>query len=341
MLSYAGDGIMDASVVMAAAATKQDYFAASIDSILKQSFSDFELIIIDDGLSEENRAYLNGLSDSRLHIIRNDKNIGQSRSVNKGLRQATGKYIVRMDADDIMRPNRIAEQVRYMESHPNVVAAGAFAKRTDNGVIIPTKYSSQLELRLGLLFSCDMIHPTMIINRALMEKNKIKYNEDILYAQDYMFWADASNAADIAQINSIVLDYRIHPGQISSKKKNDQIRYANQAREKLWSHLGFSLSAQEIDLIARIEVGPLNLADSKDSFEDLLDKVAHQARALFTEQQYSLFERELRYRLIKALIKTVHEEGVTQALGFTPFVQAFCSWKHWPYFISRLVGKLK
>ena len=114
------------SVIMPTYNTELSILKEAVESILTQTVPDFEFIIIDDGSANGSDEYLNSLRDERIRIIRNPQNIGITKSLNIGLKEATGKYIARMDADDISMPTRFEKQYAYMESHPDVVMCGSW-----------------------------------------------------------------------------------------------------------------------------------------------------------------------------------------------------------------------
>ena len=121
------------SVVMAVY-NAQKYVSDAIESILCQTYNDFEFIIIEDGSSDESLKIIQSYSDPRIKVIRNKENLKLIKSLNLGLQKACGRYIVRMDADDVSRPDRIEKQVNYMESHPDCVLCGTSYRTFGDGV---------------------------------------------------------------------------------------------------------------------------------------------------------------------------------------------------------------
>src|SRR5258705_775698 len=96
------------------------HLAAAIESVLGQSFTDFELLIVDDGSTDGSAALIRRYGDERIRLFENEKNLGVTRSLNLGLAQARGRYVARMDADDLSAPERLARQVAFLDSHPEV-----------------------------------------------------------------------------------------------------------------------------------------------------------------------------------------------------------------------------
>lgn len=321
------------SVVISAASTKEAFFESAIYSVLRQSLSDFELIVVDDGLSEENRSFIHGLVDPRVNVITNETNIGQSKSVNKALKQARGTYVIRMDADDVMLPTRIADQVAYMECHPEVIVAGALAIQSDNKRIIPRVYPTAECFAMGLLFSSDMVHPTAIIRREMALERGLWYDEDFLYSQDYKLWVDALDRGEIGLLKKPVLIYRVHPGQINNTKSTERPAYSKRARQQAFTHFGVDLTDEEVD-------GLFFFANDDDAHDfaicRLLKDKCHKAMESDT---YILFEREISFRIFKAGMRYISRKHSLRVLACTEFWKALLSFWYWPFYFRSLQFK--
>ncbi len=221
------------SVIMPTYNTEVSFLQASVDSILSQTFRDFEFIIIDDCSTNDTQDYLKTLSDERVKIIRNIENFGVSKSLNIGLEIARGKYIARMDADDISLPSRLEKQFVYMENHPNVVLCGTgrrlFGDRDE------VKFTSIRDMETyrikSFFYYPGPQHPTWIMRRRVLFDNNILYDEDFAYAQDYNFLIRISKIGDIRSLNEVLLLYRIHNKQVTNAL-HDRHRIANIATQK-------------------------------------------------------------------------------------------------------------
>lgn len=323
-----------ASVVMSACATDQRFLEESISSVLNQTEQHFEFILVDDGLSEENRQYLSSITDSRLHILVNPKNLGQSRSVNRALRVARGKYVVRMDADDVMTPDRIRVEVAFMEAHPDVVAASARASRTSDSRVVPRLYPDSNSLKIGLLFTCDMVHPTMIIRSEVIRQSDLHYDENQLYSQDYMFWVEALDRGKVAQINEVVLKYRVHAGQITSSKTQEQLACARRARELLWARFGLRLSEEDGNMLAVLANGVVG-GRSKE-LDRFLGDVRDDASQRMSREDFDLFRRELSFRVLKAAARTLSSGGFRDVACWKGFWKCAANIRWWPFYVSAL-----
>ncbi len=315
-----------ASVVISAASTEETYFEEAINSVLSQTLEDFELLLVDDGLSEENRAFLAGLKDPRLNVIVNERNIGQSKSVNKALKLACGTYIIRMDADDVMLPNRIADEVAYMEAHPDVIAAGALATRSNDRRVVPRVYPDADCLAIGLLFSNDMVHPTMVIRREMALERGLWYDEDFLYAQDHKFWADALDCGKLGFLEKPVLVYRVHSGQISKTKTARQAGFSKLARRDLFAHFGVELTDTEAgELVSFID-------DVNFHGFGICTVLRRKCREAMEAKDYSLFARELSFRVFKVGLRCAASKRLGTALRSSEFWGAVLRFWYWPFY---------
>lgn len=323
-----------ASVVMSACATKQAFFEEAVRSVFEQDTSDFEFIIVDDGLSRENKEYLRSISDPRLKVLVNEVNLGQSRSVNKAIAQAKGDFIIRMDADDVMLPMRISDEVAFMKEHKEVLAAGAFARRSNDGRIIPRRYPSTEALEMGLLFACDMVHPTMVIRREAALLVGLSYDEGQKYAQDYMFWADTLERGDIAFIPEVVLEYRVHSGQISKNKTRDQLTCGSKAQAKMFKKFDITLSETQLSLLSDFVAGTNggSVLDHHEIIRSLREKCYEGMEA----SQFELFSRELSFRVLKAGLRGLLSGKFIDTLRSVEFWKALISINYWSFYAKAL-----
>lgn len=198
------------------------YLKESIDSILNQYFSDFELIIINDGSTDNSLEIIQGYKDTRINIIQNEHNfIG---SLNKGLAACRGKYIVRMDADDIMMPGRLEKQVEIMENNPQIAVCSSWAECFGRSSGVIGKFEGEIRNpSLLLLDSNFIIHPTVMMRSDFLKNNKLRYKE-YPHAEDYKLWTD------IAKRNGLF--YVINDCLIKYRQSDTQISYINYQKQK-------------------------------------------------------------------------------------------------------------
>jgi glycosyltransferase involved in cell wall biosynthesis len=166
------------------------YLREAIDSILNQTFEDFEFIIINDASTDETLSILNSYADSRMKIHINKRNLGVAKSLNIGLRMAKGKYIARQDADDISMPNRLATQVDFLDRHPDYAAVGTLAKiinENSEEMLLFKRPTKDIDIRKFLEKDNCMIHGSVMIRiSSLIEVGF--YDEEMERSQDYELW---------------------------------------------------------------------------------------------------------------------------------------------------------
>ena len=209
------------SIIMSTLNTKEEYLKQAVNSILNQTYSNFEFIIIVDG--GEDDKILEEFKDNRIKIIKHKNSEGLTKSLNEAIEICQGKYIARMDSDDISLKNRIKIQVKYMEKRTEIDMTATFYKefgKKTKTVIECFNKPKQIDSKL---FYTNMIsHPSIMFKRDFLIKNNIKYNERYIYSQDFELWTRISKIGNITIIPKFGLAYRIHDNQISSGKSQKQ-----------------------------------------------------------------------------------------------------------------------
>jgi hypothetical protein len=203
------------------------YLREAIDSILGQTFRDFEFIIVDDGSTDGTWAILQSYDDPRIFLLRNEENIGLTRSLNKGLAVVQGDYIARMDADDISWPERLEKQVAYLDVHPEVGLIGTsveiIGERGERLAVLRRPMDPTF-ITWSLLFDNCLVHSTVMYRRSLVEKLG-GYNPS-RYAQDYGLWSRMSFETQVAKLPEVLVSWRRHPAGITAQKLARQEAFA-------------------------------------------------------------------------------------------------------------------
>jgi glycosyltransferase involved in cell wall biosynthesis len=208
------------------------YIKEAIQSLLEQTYSNFEIIVIDDG-SNDNTQFVveNEFSDSRIHYIRNEKNLGNIENMNKGLNFCHGKYIARMDQDDIALPQRFEKQVALMEDDSSIVLCGTSLNRFSTEYsIIDNRGGGDEKMKPLLMFDTAVNHPSSMFRRSVLIENNLKYPLDYLYAEDYGLWYQLSKYGKIVNLPDILLRYRMHGSNLSMKFNASQFDNMSKVR---------------------------------------------------------------------------------------------------------------
>ncbi|EMG0007840.1 glycosyltransferase, partial [Acinetobacter baumannii] len=185
------------------------YLKEAIDSVLSQTFTDFELIILNDGSIDRTEEIILSYNDSRIVYVKNEKNLGLIGTLNKGINLAKGKYIARMDADDICLPERFKKQVDFLEKNNEIDLIGTNAIKINNngdriGVI--NMPASDHDIKMMLFIQSPFIHPS-IMGRTTVFRS-FEYEKEFYRVEDYMLWIRMSQNSKFHNINEFLLKYR-------------------------------------------------------------------------------------------------------------------------------------
>jgi len=238
------------SVIMPVFNTPVEFLAEAVESILNQTFTEYEFLIIDDcSTSRETTQYLSSLHDPRVRVIRNKENLGITKSLNIGIRNASGKYIARMDADDVSLSHRFAEQYKFMEAHPDAVLCGSSTRMFGiHNWTWSTDTTDQDMYRIRLLFwNVGPAHPSVMYSREKLQKYGLWYDERLKYTQDYMMWVNASRFGKVYCMDEILVHQRTHNEQVSSAKAREQAKCGILIRREQLSRLIDHVSLQEAE----------------------------------------------------------------------------------------------
>lgn len=244
---------------------------AMIDSIINQTYRDWELILVDDASDDGTWEIIEEIKDKRIVKVRNLTNIGLTKNLNTALRLARGKYIIRMDADDIAIANRIERQVEFMEANSDVVLSGCWMQCFGESHNIIKTYLSDKDIRIDLIFNSPIMHPTFIIRGEVVEKHKVKYCESLKYAQDYEFVYQMAKFGKLSNIPEILVKYRTHGDQVSSAHLVQQRICADTTRKKIIKDMEINLNDHEFKLWSDFCIG--NRVECTDEEKSILSKI--------------------------------------------------------------------
>jgi glycosyltransferase involved in cell wall biosynthesis len=202
----------------------EKHLKAAIDSILNQSFREFEFLIINDGSTDSSHQIVNSFIDERIVYIHNKQNKGIVQTLNEGLSLSRGDYIARMDADDIAFPARLQNQLDYMLKHPHCHLCGSQA-------IAISEYGEKLynlkrpckneDIKVQQLFRNCFIHPAVMMSKQITAN--FLYTLAYQYAEDYLLFSQIALKYEVANLKHRLLSYRIHEENITSHKKSEMM----------------------------------------------------------------------------------------------------------------------
>lgn len=230
--------------------TPDDWLSQSIQSVLDQSYREFEFLIIDDNTSSSNKAVLNFYreKDFRIHILTNDHNEGLTKSLNKALAAANGDFIARIDSDDVAQPQRFEKQLEQFMANENLVLCGTWATTLNDYKkgSCKTPIGTSDFLKINLLFGNIFIHSSVMIRASILKKNNLMYDEKFKFAQDFEFWSRLAQYGDLQNIDETLCLYRIHDKQISTKQLEQQNSYRDEIVQENLAKIGMNISKQNI-----------------------------------------------------------------------------------------------
>lgn len=222
------------------------YLAQAIDSVMGQTITDFELVLINDGSTDSSKQIIFSYNDKRIRYIENEKNIGLVNTLNKGIDLCIGKYIIRMDADDVCNLTRFEDQLAFMVKHPDVGVCGSWIRLIDeNGKVTGNNLSQTKSefIKIHQLFSVPFNHPSVIIKTYLLKHHKY---EHVMAAEDYDLWSRLEDETTFANIPKFLLQYRWHQTNVSKEKADIQQQSKDYIILRQLKKLGLSPAEEEL-----------------------------------------------------------------------------------------------
>lgn len=232
------------SVVMSVY-NEENYLQEAIDSILKQTVQDFELIVVDDCSTDRTRDILREYQDPRIRVVWNEENRGLTANLNLAVSLAKGQYIARMDGDDLSHPNRFERQLRYLKEHPEMKLISCRTETFGKEHLRSDIQGDPEYLRCRMLVRPVLAHPGFLVRGEVFRELGFRYDESFRQAQDYDLAARISRKYAIGICPEILLEYRAHSGQVSSKSGSRQFANADRVRSRLLEELGIHLNEEE------------------------------------------------------------------------------------------------
>jgi glycosyltransferase involved in cell wall biosynthesis len=284
----------------------QDFVLEAVNSIISQSFDDFEFIIVDDASEDATAEMLNTVKDDRIIRLKNNIPAGNYRSRNIGLEMSKGKYICVMDADDISHPDRFAKQFAFMESNPSVIASGTFfnALVGSNPLIPVQRLCPYPIIKVSLLWDTVFLHPSMIFRHDVITSHNLKYDERYYYAADYDLMVRLAHISEITNLPEYLVTYRRHEKQISTAGSRLQQIYRYQIQIRQLALLKIRPSIDETILHYQLLNDLPILKDEKTKAVAWCNKLMKKNR------QHSVFDEEYFRMFLEKHLKSVKRKWI-------------------------------
>lgn len=282
------------------------YIAEAIDSVLAQTYSNFELIIINDGSTDKTAAIIQSYQDKRIRFFNDGLNKNQAVRANEGIALAKGKYIARLDGDDVCLPTRLEKQVSFLETHPEIAIVGT-------QIIIDDEHSNQMYqgktlpvesdiLNVYCLFFCPFIHSSIMVRRTVFDQ--FQYDESYILVQDYEWYSRVLNQYKGANLPDFLIRYRLHPQNVHRKNSLLLLQFVEQVIRGQFSQKGITLSNNDLknillfsesnkDILSRNELTELG-----DWIKDFFDRreVIRQIPNSFRNQIIAFIWKEIYWK---------------------------------------------
>lgn len=221
------------------------YVKEAVESVLRQSYSDFELLVIDDCSTDGTLDVVRSISDSRIRIVQNERNLGLADNLNRGLSLIKTELVSRMDGDDIAEPHWLQSEVAVLESHPEIgICGGGFERFGAVSTVVRLPEHPE-EILSNMLFECSIIVPTF--RMSLYRDKGLRYRSDAFPAEDYRFWADCLRVTKAYNVQDTLFHYRMHPKQICTSLSAKQKEKVEDVRRYMLELLGSNMTENEKD----------------------------------------------------------------------------------------------
>lgn len=284
---------------------RQNFIRESLESVLEQSYKNLEILIIDDCSTDNTLKIIEEYHDSRIIILKNNSNMGIPYTRNKGLQNATGKYLAILDSDDVCMKDRIEKQVNYLEKNQDVAAVGGQVETfgLNKKSFICRYYNTYEELKSQLIFNVPLCNSSAMVRKSIIENYNIKYNNAYYICQDYDFWYQLMKVGKITTIPDVLVKYRVSDNNISKisqesqEKLRKRVKIILEIRSNILNYYQFGLNSQELELF-------------NDFFIDLDDKTFDIKKNLFALKLICSKIQENNRKLDSSVLSKVYNDNL-------------------------------
>lgn len=257
------------------------FIGYAIESIINQTYTNWELIIIEDKSTDNTLSVIQNYTDDRIRLYKNDRNRGISFSTNRGIQVSRGKYIALLDDDDEAMPERLEKQVNYMEENSMIDILGGGSVIIDkygkmiSWTEIPRSNPKYIKAILLLFYNSDFYNGTAMIRKQFIVEHQLQYQDNCYGMQDYKFYMDSSKLGNISAINEFLLKYRLHDSNESIRNrmnfsKERALTFAKFQRESIIKS-GFQLDEKYLQIINKTLAVGGGKCDSMEEFRLLYE----------------------------------------------------------------------
>ena len=332
------------SVLMPVYKTPENYLREAVESILNQTYTDFEFLILDDCPDKPVEQIVKSYKDKRIKYTKNPKNLGISDSRNKLIDMAQGEYLAVMDHDDVSLPERFAKQVAFLDSHKEIGVVGTWYERFPDSKI-KKRYVIDSQIKRDLMYNCSILHPSSMIRKSVLLQNNIRYKAEFSPAEDYALWIQLIGKTKFANIPEVLQKYRNYANNTSktqARKMREATIKIHKMAVKNYPHLTARSSNMQvykflgIPLVKRKYKGCI----IKDSYLGLFKITSHEPIITFDTSNLPIYIINFnRLSYLKQMIAMLEKYGlhnihiVDNASTYPPMVEYL---KQTPYTVHHM-----
>lgn len=267
---------------------EQKYIKEAIESILNQTISNIEIIVIDDCSSDSTVSIIQGIKDKRIRLYQNEENKGLTKNLNYALTLTNGKFIARMDGDDISEVDRFQKQLDFLNKNKDIMLISCQTATFGDQKLINKIDGNPESLRCRMLVRPTLAHPGFMFRAELFHVFGYQYDESFKQGQDYDFAARVSRRFKIGICPYVLLKYRAHTSQVSNKNQSSQFHNADRVRAKLLNELGITFTEKDWNYYHLIVTE--NKTDSVDDVNYVKDLIY---KIIDANLSYKIYDQEI------------------------------------------------
>lgn len=287
------------------------YVKEAIDSVLRQTYSDFKLLVVDDFSTDNTLEVVHGINDLRIRIAAFPDNVGLAENLNRGLALIDTEYVARMDGDDIAEPFWLEKELAVLEAHPEIgICSGGFERfgTVKSLVRFPERHEDCLA---NMLFECSVIVP--VFRMSLYRDYGLRYRTEAFPAEDYRFWAECLRVTKMYNVQETVFHYRMHPSQICTARRSEQEKKEAEVRHYMLEWLSPEFSEEDKNYYtARFMSSPISSKADYEGRKAFCDKMIEKNREVGHFEEEALrqrFDKYLRLRLYDTIVDRFFKDG--------------------------------
>jgi hypothetical protein len=260
-----------------------EFLAEAIDSMLCQSLRDFEFLIVDDASTDSSASIVQGYRDPRIRLIQSRERLKLSGALNLGLDQAKGRYIARMDADDISLPKRLERQVQFLDGHPEIGICGSWILYFGASSALLERPIHHEEIQAFTLLDTPFAHPSVMLRRDLMERHPLRFDGRYFPTEDFELWIRILRHTQAANLPEVLLHYRVHAKSLTGSGWSTMDEQAVRIIRNQLRLLGLDPTPDELRFHRQLAMGRLTLT------KPLLDQAEAWLLSLLAANQKTQF----------------------------------------------------